>query len=40
MACSLQGTHYLKTNKEAWFCGKDNFGESGAGTSSYVLLIS
>lgn len=37
LACSLQGTHYLKTNKEAWFCGKDNFGESGGGTSSYVF---
>ncbi|WEM33565.1 GTPase regulator [Escherichia phage EJP2] len=36
LACSLQGTHYLKTNKEAWFCGKDNFGESGGGTSSFV----
>ena len=38
MACSLQGTHYIKSNKQAWFCGKDNFGESGCGGSSVVYL--
>ncbi|WP_334274939.1 hypothetical protein [Escherichia coli] len=38
LACSLQGTHYLKTNKDAWFCGKDNVGASGCGAAGVVHL--
>lgn len=36
MACTLQGTHYIKSNKQAWFCGRDNSGESGGGGSAQI----
>lgn len=38
LACTLTGTHYLKTNKQAWFVGRNNSGESGAGVADGTIV--
>lgn len=40
MMCSIYGTHYIRSDGNAYFVGRDNFGESGtsSGTSGSNIL--